>query len=96
MLYNKDRINHNLIILLFHCEKYVDLFFLNKNYFLFQRVSEIEVEICSSVMYSMKDESFNPPQMRLTTFQSKSELPIRHTIIGPKLETVINGHGEDS
>ncbi|KFM57798.1 hypothetical protein X975_24855, partial [Stegodyphus mimosarum] len=38
----------------------------------------------------------SPPHITLTTFHSKSELPIRHTIIGPKLETVINGYDEDS
>lgn len=76
--------------------------------FLFQRLSEAEVEIATSVgavMYGLKDRSevacdsqaFSSREpITLSTFQSKSELPIRHTIIGPKLETVINGHDEDS
>ncbi|KAG8196288.1 hypothetical protein JTE90_023841 [Oedothorax gibbosus] len=76
-----------------------------------KRLSEAEVEISSSigaVMYGKSErqelttdttsfmcrEPPGPPQITLTTFQS--ELPIRHTIIGPKLETVINGHDEDS
>ncbi|GFR22860.1 uncharacterized protein TNCT_699681 [Trichonephila clavata] len=53
-------------------------------------------ELASETQDFMCREMPGPPQITLTTFQSKSELPIRHTIIGPKLETVINGHDEDS
>ncbi|GBL74732.1 hypothetical protein AVEN_243604-1 [Araneus ventricosus] len=73
--------------------------------------AEVEISsTLGAVMYGKSDRSElasesqdfmcrdmpGPPQITLTTFQSKSELPIRHTIIGPKLETVINGHDEDS
>ncbi|XP_071044210.1 nephrin-like [Parasteatoda tepidariorum] len=76
-----------------------------------KREAEVEISSnLGAVMYGKKDRSesssdipdytfrdpLGPPQITLTTFQSKSELPIRHTIIGPKLETVINGHEDDS
>ncbi|XP_035212291.1 nephrin-like isoform X2 [Stegodyphus dumicola] len=76
-----------------------------------KRVSETDVEMSptlGAVIYGKREipnlssdaqesKDFpSPPHITLTTFHSKSELPIRHTIIGPKLETVINGYDEDS